>query len=188
MWRCISRARCLPLDQETSCRLVDQIRSRLQPPQSSEYFGNTACPIRATTTAGELLNHNLGWAVGLVNQAVSKLTDSAIRGYIHAYMAKPIVYNLNMCDAYSIAMGSSSRFDMYGCDFGWGKALAARSGSANKFDGKISAYPGWEGGGSIDLEVCLLPEYMSALEKDEEFMDVVSTLVKLEVLLGAYSK
>ncbi|KAJ3700023.1 hypothetical protein LUZ61_003728 [Rhynchospora tenuis] len=85
-------------------------------------------------------------------------------------------------------MGSSPRFDMYGCDFGWGKALAARSGSANKFDGKISAYPGSERGGSIDLEVCLLPEYMSALERDEEFLAVVSPPIKLEVLLGTSNK
>ncbi|WZZ12085.1 hypothetical protein YC2023_105174 [Brassica napus] len=29
-------------------------------------------------------------------------------------------------------------------DFGWGKPLAVRSGGANKFDGKISAFPGKE--------------------------------------------
>ena len=43
----------------------------------------------------------------------------------------------------------------------------------NKFDGKISSFPGYEGG-SIDLEVCLPPYSMRALETDEEFMDVVS--------------
>ena len=54
-----------------------------------------------------------------------------------------------------------------------GKALALRSGYANKYDGKISSFPGYEGG-SIDLEVCLVPDSMRALETDEEFMDVVS--------------
>ncbi|CAF2141529.1 unnamed protein product [Brassica rapa subsp. narinosa] len=34
---------------------------------------------------------------------------------------------------------------MYDNDFGWGKSLAVRSGGANKFDGKISAFPGKEG-------------------------------------------
>ena len=63
---------------------------------------------------------------------------------------------------------------MYGCDFGWGKAQALRSGSANKFDGQIAAFPGREGGGSIDLEVGLLPEVMELLESDEEFQQVVS--------------
>ncbi|KAJ4748899.1 HXXXD-type acyl-transferase-like protein [Rhynchospora pubera] len=85
-------------------------------------------------------------------------------------------------------MSSSPRFDMYGCNFGWGKAMAARSSSSNKFDGNITAYPGWEGDGSVDLEVSLLAEYMSELEKDEEFLAVVSPPIKLEVLLGMSSK
>jgi hypothetical protein len=71
-------------------------------------------------------------------------------------------------------MGSSPRFDMYGCDFGWGKAVAARSGNANKFDGKTSLYPSREGGGSMDAELTLTPEHMAALEQDEEFWAAVS--------------
>ena len=64
--------------------------------------------------------------------------------------------------------------DMYGNEFGMGKALAVRSGYANKFDGKITSYPGQEGGGSIDLEVCLSPDEMKALETDEEFINSTS--------------
>ncbi|KAJ4965674.1 hypothetical protein NE237_017523 [Protea cynaroides] len=51
---------------------------------------------------------------------------------------------------------------------------AVRSGSANKFDGKVYLYPGREGGGSVDLEVSLPAESMSAFESDPEFMDSVS--------------
>ncbi|RZC68648.1 hypothetical protein C5167_031926 [Papaver somniferum] len=77
-------------------------------------------------------------------------------------------------DASSVLMGRSPRFDVYGCDFGLGKALAARSGYANKLDGMVSSYPGLTGTGSVMLEVCLSPESMRALESDEEFMDTVS--------------
>jgi Transferase family len=188
MWRCITRARCFPPEQKTSCRLAIQNRARLQPPLSPNYFGNSIYAVCATTTVGELLDNNLGWAAWLAHEVVANHTDSAIRDAVHKYMSNPIVYNLHMFDIHSIMMGSSPRFDMYGCDFGWGKALAARSGSANKFDGKVSSYPGWEGGGSIDLEVCMLPEYMSALERDEEFLAVVSPPVELGVLLGTSSK
>jgi hypothetical protein len=55
-----------------------------------------------------------------------------------------------------------------------GKALAVRSGYANKFDGKITSYPGQEGGGRIDLEVCVSPNKMMALETDKEFMSSTS--------------
>ncbi|KAJ0795374.1 putative transferase [Helianthus annuus] len=71
-------------------------------------------------------------------------------------------------------MGSSPRFDMYGNKFGLGKALAFLSGYANKFDGKVTLYPGREGRGGIDLEVCLLPENMAAFESDEEFISIVN--------------
>ncbi|XP_078153414.1 putative acetyltransferase At3g50280 [Carex rostrata] len=187
MWRCIIRARRFLPDQKTSCRLAIQNRSRLQPPLSENYFGNSVYAISTTTTVGDLLDNNLGWAAWLAHEAVANYTDSTIRELMHKYMANPFVLNSQIFDIHSIMMGSSPRFNMYGCDFGWGKAIAARSGSANKFDGKVSAYPGWEGGGSIDLEVCLLPEYMSALERDEEFSAVVSPPVELGVLLGTSS-
>ncbi|KAJ0909408.1 putative transferase [Helianthus annuus] len=70
--------------------------------------------------------------------------------------------------------GTKNPFPMYDNDFGWGKPVAVRSGRANKFDGKISAFPGREGGGSVDLEVVLSPETMAELEMDEEFMQYVS--------------
>jgi len=66
-------------------------------------------------------------------------------------------------------MGSSPRFPMYDNNFGWGRPLAVRSGRANKFDGKISAFPGRDGTGTVDLEVVLAPETMEALESDPEF-------------------
>ncbi|KAM1364813.1 hypothetical protein ACFX13_043923 [Malus domestica] len=62
---------------------------------------------------------------------------------------------------------------MYGNEFGMGKAIALRSGYATKFSGKVSSYEGREEG-SIDLEVCLPPEAMSALECDKEFMEAAS--------------
>ena len=57
---------------------------------------------------------------------------------------------------------------------GWGMALAARSGRANKSDGKASLYPGREGGGSIDAELVLTPEHMARLEQDKEFWAAVT--------------
>jgi hypothetical protein len=73
-----------------------------------------------------------------------------------------------------MTMGSSPRFPMYDNDFGWGRPLAVRSGKANKFDGKISAFPGREGNGTVDLEVVLAPEAMAGIESDHEFMQFVS--------------
>ncbi|KAJ9166262.1 hypothetical protein P3X46_021039 [Hevea brasiliensis] len=175
MWRCIIRIRHLPHDQITSCRLACNNRSRLNPPLSPNYFGNCINALRASTTAGELLEHNLGWAAWIVHEAVVNQGDQEIRERLDSWIKSPSLYHIGqMFDPYSVMMGSSPRFNKYGCEFGMGKALTLRSGYAHKFSGKVSAYPGREGGGSVDLEVCLPPDSMIALESDEEFMDAMA--------------
>ncbi|KAH0988465.1 hypothetical protein GBA52_015642 [Prunus armeniaca] len=85
-----------------------------------------------------------------------------------------MVYQIGQfLDPRIVMMGSSPWFNMYGNEFGMGKALALRSGYANKFSGKVSSYQGGERG-SIDLEVCLVPDAMDAIECDHEFMEAAS--------------
>ncbi|KAJ4965075.1 hypothetical protein NE237_016924 [Protea cynaroides] len=177
VWRSLTRARHhLPSHKKTSCKLATNNRSRLNPPLSLEYFGNCIQAVNASATVGELLNHGIGWAAWLLHEAVNGHSDIEVREGLELWMKSPYIYQVgNFFDpCSSVMMGSSPRFDMYGCDFGWGMAEAVRSGSANKFDGKVSSYPGREGEGSVDLEVTLPAETMSALESDPEFMDAVS--------------
>ncbi|KAF0911654.1 hypothetical protein E2562_011658 [Oryza meyeriana var. granulata] len=175
LWRCITRARRLPPEQETVCRLAINNRGRLRPALPAEYFGNTINAISTEAVrASELLERGHGWTAATVGRAVAAHTDEGIRARVAAWTAKPMVYTLRYFDPSGVMMGSSPRFDMYGCDFGWGKAVAARSGKANKFDGKTSLYPGPEGGGSMDAEVVLTPEHMAALERDDEFSAAVT--------------
>ncbi|EOX91482.1 Uncharacterized protein TCM_000658 [Theobroma cacao] len=73
----------------------------------------------------------------------------------------------------TLVTSSSPRFNMYGNDFGWGKLIAVRSGPGNKFDGKITLFPGAEEG-SIDIEACRCPETVEAMANDQEFMHTVT--------------
>ncbi|KAL2894787.1 hypothetical protein RDABS01_010696 [Bienertia sinuspersici] len=57
---------------------------------------------------------------------------------------------------------------------GIGKPIAVRSGFPNKFDGKVIFYPGYEGGASVDIEICFSCHSMRALECDEEFMPAIN--------------
>lgn len=174
-WRAIVRANCLPHDQVTNCRLATNNRHRLEPPLPPDYFGNCISAMKTSTTVGELLEHNLGWAASLLHQSVVNHSNKTVRDFIDEWLKSPVVYQLDkLFDSYSVMMGSSPRFDMYGNEFGFGKAIALRSGYANKFIGKVTSYQGYEGGGSLDLEICLPPDSMEALESDEEFMDAVS--------------
>ncbi|KAL1198701.1 putative acetyltransferase [Cardamine amara subsp. amara] len=176
IWRCITRARRLPAEQETSCRLAADNRARMYPPLHKDYFGNSISALRTAAKAGELVENDLGWAALTVHQAVTEHTSEKVSQMIEQWLNSPFIYHIDrLFEPLGIMMGSSPRFNKYGCEFGMGKAVTLRSGYAHKFDGKVSAYPGREGGGSIDLEVCLLPEFMEALESDEEFMSLVSS-------------
>ncbi|CAM8998980.1 unnamed protein product [Rhodiola kirilowii] len=71
---------------------------------------------------------------------------------LDAVQGAPKIYQLGQYfDPCCVMMGSSPKFNMYGNEFRLGKALGIGSGSANKFDGKVCFYPGYEGGGSVDV-------------------------------------
>ena len=171
VWRSITRARNLPPDQITSCHMTTNIRTRLDPPLSENNFGNLIGITGGTATAGDLLEHALGWAAWKLHEAVVCHNDKAVRGTLDFLLRSPRVFPTGqVSNPSNVLTASSHRFNKYGCEFGMGKAVALRSGHADKFDGKVSADPGHEGRGSIDLEICLLPATMCALECDNEFM------------------
>ncbi|KAK8347485.1 hypothetical protein V6Z11_A06G021000 [Gossypium hirsutum] len=165
VWLSVTKARRFPCETVTACTLAMNNRSRLEPPLSPNYFGNSFQTETVMTTAGELHEHGLGWAAWKLNQVVVNHTDKSIRGFVNDWLRSPFVYQcLTHLYARSVLIGSSPRFNTYGND-----------GFDNKLDGKVSLYPGLEGGGSIDMEICLPLSSMKALESDEEFMAVVSS-------------
>ncbi|XP_057429008.1 uncharacterized acetyltransferase At3g50280-like [Lotus japonicus] len=175
VWRSITRARGLKHDDETNCRLALNNRLRMEPPLPREYFGNSIDIVNARAGAGELLENGLGWAAWKLHLAVANHDDRAVRQKVKQWLESPVVYQLGLhFEPYSVTMSSSPRFNMYGNEFGMGKAVAVLSGYANKFDGNVTGYEGCEGGGSIDLALTISPGAMRALELDEEFMQAVS--------------
>ncbi|KAI8021715.1 putative acetyltransferase [Camellia lanceoleosa] len=115
----------------------------------------------------------LGWAAWQLREAVANHNDKAVR-WVEKWMKTPLITRTaEFFDPCGILVSSSPRFKMYENEFGMGRAVAIRSGYANKLDGKVMMYPGYEGGGIMDLEVCLLPKSMRDLESDGEVMDAV---------------
>ncbi|KAJ4704489.1 HXXXD-type acyl-transferase family protein [Melia azedarach] len=174
LWRSVTRARKLAPTKTTTFRMAVNCRHRLEPRLNPYYFGNAIQSIPTVASAGELLSHDLSWGAVLLHKNVVAHDDATVRRGVADWEKDPRLFPLGNFDGASITMGSSPRFPMYDNDFGWGRPLAVRSGRANKFDGKISAFPGREGNGSVDLEVVLAPETMSGLENDLEFMQYVS--------------
>ncbi|KAK4418961.1 BAHD acyltransferase DCR [Sesamum alatum] len=174
LWRSVTRARNLNAKKTTTFRMAVNCRHRLEPRLQPLYFGNAIQSIPTTAAVGELLSKDLGWAGDQLHRNVVAHDDGTVRSCVKEWESNPRLFPLGNFDGAMITMGSSPRFPMYDNDFGWGRPLAVRSGRANKFDGKISAFPGAEGNGSVDLEVVLAPETMAGLENDREFMQYVS--------------
>ncbi|KAM7270708.1 hypothetical protein ACFE04_029922 [Oxalis oulophora] len=174
LWRSVTRARKLAESKTTTFRMAVNCRHRLEPRMDPYYFGNAIQSIPTTAESGELLSHDLHWCADLLHRNVVAHDDEVVRRGVKGWENSPRLFPLGNNDGASITMGSSPRFPMYDNDFGWGRPLAVRSGKANKFDGKISAFPGREGNGSVDLEVVLAPETMTAVLTDVEIMQYVS--------------
>ncbi|KNA20517.1 hypothetical protein SOVF_051610 [Spinacia oleracea] len=180
VWRSIVRANCLPHDQILYNYMFASNRHRLNPPLPQNYFGTCIKGITTKTTAGELLKNNLGWAALLLHQSVVSLTDKAVREFVKEWLESPYCYHhRDLHDYNTVAMEHSPRFNMYGNEFGIGKPIAVRGGRGNKAVGVVNAYPGYQGTGSVDLEICLPPDSMRALQTDQEFMAAVSSPPKL---------
>ncbi|XP_062231527.1 uncharacterized acetyltransferase At3g50280-like [Phragmites australis] len=177
IWRAVTRSRrLLAADSTTTFRMAVNCRHRLRPAISPLYFGNAIQSIATTATVSELASNDLSWAAARLHATVVAHEDGAIRRAAAEWEAAPRCFPLGNPDGAALTMGSSPRFPMYdGNDFGWGRALAVRSGRANKFDGKMSAFPGQAGDGSVDVEVCLSPDTMACLLRDDEFLQNVSS-------------
>ncbi|KAL7253341.1 hypothetical protein ACSBR1_007799 [Camellia fascicularis] len=174
LWRAVTRARNLPAGKTTTFRMAVNCRHRLEPKLEPYYFGNAIQSAPTYAAAGDVTSKDLRWCGEQLNKSVVAHDDVMVRRFVEDWERDPRCFPLGNFDGAMITMGSSPRFPMYENDFGWGRPMAIRSGTANKFDGKISAFPGREGGGSVDLEVVLAPKTLAGLELDSEFVQYVT--------------
>lgn len=117
----------------------------------------------------------LGWAVARLRKRIAAFDDKAVRELLDSHRMSPVLFKFSdLSHRGQVLMGSSSKFDVYEVDFGWGRAVAVRSGIDNKFEGKVMAFPAREGGGGVELEICLSSVAMAALLADTEFMEAAN--------------
>ncbi|KAJ8751270.1 hypothetical protein K2173_016451 [Erythroxylum novogranatense] len=178
IWRCVVRCQSPDSDQEVSFKLLIGVRPRLKPPLPEGYFGNAVQVGPLTMAAKELQELGHGHAAWKMNKTVAWHTEDKLCNFYKAWIKDPKLPTMNSVTTNALVTSSSPRFDVYGNDFGWGKPVAVRSGSGNKNDGKITVFAGVEEG-SVDAEVCLLPETLERLGNDTEFMATVSVPDKL---------
>ncbi|XP_074306585.1 uncharacterized protein LOC141641837 [Silene latifolia] len=176
VWKCITRARNLNPGDLTTCGLPLNLRPRFNPPLTNEYFGNYAIKAKTTVKVGDLLVNSIGWAATLLNKAVEAQDDKSARDIIKRAMeiGPVLVPPTRTCRSNDVIVASSPRFDVEASKFGLDRLVGYRGGYTNKGEGKVYAYSGSLGNGSMDLEIRLVPQTMAALLLDREFMSFVS--------------
>ncbi|KAF7013380.1 hypothetical protein CFC21_027466 [Triticum aestivum] len=177
LWIAVCRARRLAPDQRTVYALVVGFRGRVHG-LPVDYMGNAVARAEAVSTADEILKGGLGWAASLLNRLVVSSDEATERDRHASWIQTPSFAGVSArpTAAALVVTGGTRWFDVYGNDFGWGRPVGVRTGSANKTDGTATVYEGRGGGGSMDLEVCLAPEVLARLVADEEFMSTVRKL------------
>ncbi|XP_074291119.1 uncharacterized protein LOC141617886 [Silene latifolia] len=180
IWRSITRAINLDPQLDTYCGFITNTRPRFNPPLNKNYYGNLIARQQSVCKVGELLDKGVGQAAMLVHQVVVSLDDKKVRDIYEGLVkllcegpsaAGPIIrfYDTNL-----VVIGGSARFEMYTPEFGLGKAEAVLTGYSHKVDRKVTMSQGRQANGSVDLEVCLQPATMNALELDNDFMSFVT--------------
>ncbi|XP_062101942.1 uncharacterized acetyltransferase At3g50280-like [Humulus lupulus] len=176
LWVSITRnRRHLKPEQNVYYIVIVGLRQRTDPPLAEAYFGNAVLIGTVETTAEKLLEKNgLGWAALQINTMVASQTSEKAREYLKDWAESPKEVKIQKESGVQLGTGSSPRFDVYGNDFGWGRPLTVRSGPGNKFDGKLTVFPGATEQGSIDFEVCLRSETLESMAYDEEFLETLT--------------
>ncbi|KAI9164790.1 hypothetical protein LWI28_002121 [Acer negundo] len=175
VWRSAIRNKRVDPDQDTSFLILIGVRQRLQPLLPQQYLGNAIQCQFVTMKAREVLEQRLGYVSLKMNTKIAMHTEEEIRNYLESWRENPkIIIPGGLFRSNGLTTSSSPRHNVYGVDFGWGRPIAVRSGPANKSDGKITIFPGAKQG-SVDIEACLSPETLQAMDDDAEFMDSVLT-------------
>ena len=174
LWRAVVRSRHYKDNQEVRYRLLVGVRQRIQPPLPAEYVGNAILYGNITTTVDNLLEHGLGWVAWQINKAIASQTAEEVKKYIEDWVNSPKIFKFSTVTSNAMITGSSPRFNVYSNDFGWGRPIAVRSGVSNKYDGKLTVFPGIEEG-SMDFEACLSPETLQAMANDAELMEALAS-------------
>lgn len=167
LWRSVVRStRKKNNEDDTSCFLICNDRSRVRPPLAPEYLGNFIHPIIKSIKVGELLANNMGWVALLLNQGVEEVTHELVCDKFVNWIKSPFIPALDKPTPNSIVVGGIPRANLDDIQFGLGKAIAIRNGS-DKYDGKVVLNTGVEKG-SISLQICLSLEKMAAFQEDDE--------------------
>eukprot|EP01018_Ginkgo_biloba_P004925 Gb_26887 [translate_table: standard] len=118
LWRSRTRALNLPSEQEVKFIYPLDVRSKIEPPLPSGYYGNAFIRAFAKTRAGDLANKPLTFAVELIREAKAKVDNDYIRSAIDFMKLSESPRSIG-----SFGISNVTKIGFANVDFGWGKAM-----------------------------------------------------------------
>ncbi|GLJ44990.1 hypothetical protein SUGI_0947100 [Cryptomeria japonica] len=119
VWRSRSKALEMAADQETKLMFAVDGRTKFDPPLPKGYFGNGIVITAALCKAGELADKPMSHAVGLVQKAVTMVTDGYMRSAIDFFEETRARPSLTA----TLLVTTWSRLAFHTSDFGWGEPI-----------------------------------------------------------------
>lgn len=119
-WRARTQAMDMPLKQKTRLLFAVDGRSKFDPPLPEHFFGNGIVLTCAITTAAELTQQPLSYAVKLVQDAIAMINDDYMRSALDFYeltRSRPALVA-------TLLVTTWLRLPFHTVDFGWGYPMS----------------------------------------------------------------
>ncbi|KAF5749498.1 shikimate O-hydroxycinnamoyltransferase-like [Tripterygium wilfordii] len=126
IWRCVCKARDLPVDEITNLYMAVDGRHRLNPPLPRGYFGNAIFKARLPSLAGEVQSEPLIQTVERVHKVIKRMDDDYMRSIIDYLEVQPHLNLVRPTHAFkcpNLHVVSWAGLPLHDADFGWGRPI-----------------------------------------------------------------
>ncbi|KAG4125780.1 hypothetical protein ERO13_D10G118900v2 [Gossypium hirsutum] len=168
IWRCVSKARGLPADQDTKLYFPVDGRYRLDPPLPPGYFGNVIFTTALIAQAGNLETESFTDTIKRIHEGLNQINDEYLRSAIDYIEKVPdlntLVRGPHTFRCPNLVVVPWNWLPIYEADFGWGRPIYMGPGNVVQ-EGKIYILPSPTNDGSLTLAARLEIPHMKVFEK-----------------------
>ncbi|KAF8389928.1 hypothetical protein HHK36_024447 [Tetracentron sinense] len=149
VWVCLVRAEEIK-KKKVGFRFSVDCRARLDPPIPATYFGNCLAGQKISAETCEIMGEDgVAIAVEAFSETIRGLDSGVLRGMEEVFsIAQPEEQE------WLIGVAGSTRFGVYGTDFGWGRPKKVETSSIDN-TGSISLTESRDGSGGVEVGLAL---------------------------------